>query len=59
MLHFSQGMDKSALVACPSDPFFHGPTDGRHSLAVNGAKVGSSGFDTLEKVMSQFHRKLT
>jgi hypothetical protein len=55
-------MDKSALfvAACPSDPFDGqvGLQMGDILLAVNGAKVGSSGFDTLEKVMSQLGQEV-
>jgi hypothetical protein len=55
-------MDKSALsvAACPSDPFDGqvGLQIGDIILAVNGAKVGSSGFDTLEKVMSQLGQEV-
>lgn len=52
--------EKSALsvAACPSHDPFDGLQEGDIIRAINGAKVGSSDFDSLEKVLFQLGQEV-
>jgi type II secretory pathway component PulC len=46
------------VAACPSHDPFDGLQEGDIIRAINGAKVGSSDFDSLEKVLFQLGQEV-